>query len=378
MFQNYFTSESVTAGHPDKICDAVSDAILDAALSQDADSRVAIDTWVKGNTLGVIGEIKTKSNLDFEAIARAKVNEIGYFRPELGFTGGDLEFFSKISAQSNEISQAVDKLEGPTGAGDQGIMFGFACKQTKNLMPLPIVLAHELARKLHEYRQELEKDKNYILGPDGKTQATLIFDQNWKPIKIETLLISSQHSADFHQSDLKKLLIENVILPVITSLEIEDLFQEPNILVNPSGSFVEGGPVADSGLTGRKIIVDSYVGWARVGGGAFSGKDATKVDRSAAYMARYLAKHIVTQDMADEVEIQLSYAIGKAEPVSIGLLGKLNHHEKEILNYINSNFDLTPNGIIDFLDLKKPIFSQTSAYGHFGRIDQVGGFSWEN
>ena len=378
MYHNIFTSESVTAGHPDKICDGVSDAILDAALSQDPDSRVALDTWVKGNTLGVIGEIKTNAKLDFEAIAREKVNQIGYFRPELGFTGDGLEFFSRISAQSSEISKAVDKSSGPTGAGDQGLMFGYACDQTKDLMPLPIVLAHCLAKKLHLYRKNLESKQEYLLGPDGKTQATLEFNENWQPTKIDTILISTQHRADLDQIELQKLLIENVILPVIQDLKIEHLYQEPNILINPSGSFVEGGPVADSGLTGRKIIVDSYGGWARVGGGAFSGKDSSKVDRSAAYMARFLAKNVVAKGWATEVEIQLSYAIGRAEPVSVGITGKLNKNKDEILHYIIQNFDLTPAGIIKYLELTRPIFCQTSAYGHFGQeYDIDGSFSWE-
>jgi S-adenosylmethionine synthetase len=378
MYQNIFTSESVTAGHPDKICDSVSDAILDAALSQDPESRVAIDTWVKGNALGVIGEIKTNAKLDFEATAREKVNQIGYFRPELGFTGDGLEFFSRISAQSGEISKAVDKSNGPTGAGDQGLMFGYACDQTESLMPLPIVLAHSLAKKLHIYRKSLELRQEYLLGPDGKTQATLEFNEDWKPVKIGTILISTQHNIDISQVELQKLLIQNVILPVIQDLKIEHLYQEPNLLINPSGSFVEGGPVADSGLTGRKIIVDSYGGWARVGGGAFSGKDATKVDRSAAYMARFLAKNVVSKGWANETEIQLSYAIGRAEPVSIGITGKLNKNKDEILQYITHNFDLTPAGIINFLELNKPIFSQTSAYGHFGQVYDIDdGFSWE-
>ena len=378
MFQNYFTSESVTAGHPDKICDAVSDAILDAALAQDQNSKVAIDTWVKGNTLGVIGEIKTLANLDFEKIARQTVSKIGYNRAELGFTGDSFEYIQKISEQSNEINLAVDQKNHKIGAGDQGIMFGYACDQTEELMPLPIVLAHRLAQKLQEVRVEFESKENFTFGPDGKTQATIIFDKNWKPQKIDTILISSQHHKDMTQAELQVILIEKVIQPVIELLGIENLYQDTKLLVNPSGSFVIGGPVADSGLTGRKIVVDSYGGWARVGGGAFSGKDATKVDRSAAYMARFLAKHIVQKEMAKEVEIQLSYAIGRAEPISIGLNGKLNQHENEILKYILANFDLTPVGIIDFLQLRNPIFSATSSYGHFGRKTvENGEFSWE-
>ena len=378
MFQNYFTSESVTAGHPDKVCDAVSDAILDAALTQDPDARVAIDTWVKGNTLGVIGEIKTSAKLDFEKIARETVGKIGYNRPELGFCSDSLEYIEKISQQSAEINTAVDQKDSKIGAGDQGIMFGYACDQTSVLMPLPIVLAHRLAQKLHQARTKLESEENFMLGPDGKTQATIIFDENWKPKEIDTILISTQHHQDISQNELQKYLEMEVIEPVITDLKIENLYLKPKLLINPSGSFVVGGPIADSGLTGRKIVVDSYGGWARVGGGAFSGKDATKVDRSAAYMARFLAKHIVQKEMAQEVEIQLSYAIGRAEPVSIGLNGKLNHHENEILNYIVSNFDLTPSGIINFLQLQKPIFSKTSSYGHFGRESSENGeFSWE-
>ncbi len=378
MYQNYFTSESVTAGHPDKICDAVSDAILDASLSLDPDSRVAIDTWVKGNTLGVIGEIKTLANLDFEAIARKTVAQIGYNRPELGFNADTFEYIQKISEQSAEINLVVDQSSQYIGAGDQGIMFGYACGQTKFLMPIPIILAHRLAQKLHFVRVNLEKTGNFLLGPDGKTQATIIFDENGKPIKIATILISTQHGPNTNQTELHSFLTKNVIEPVIEELELEQLYQDSKILVNPSGSFVIGGPTADSGLTGRKIVVDSYGGWARVGGGAFSGKDPSKVDRSAAYMARFLAKNIVENGMASEVEIQLSYAIGKADPISIGLNGKLKQSQAQILKYINDNFDLTPVGIIDFLDLKKPIYSQTSTYGHFGRdTTQIDGFTWE-
>jgi S-adenosylmethionine synthetase len=367
-----FTSESVTSGHPDKICDQISDAILDECLRQDPRSKVAVDCWVKGNNLGLIGELTTNAKVDFESIARAKIKEIGYFRPKYGFDHNSVKIQNLISAQSPEINHAV-VLGEQIGAGDQGIMFGYACRQTDSLMPLPINLAHKLAHKLELVRKDFESNEVFRLGPDGKTQVSIEFDSDNNPVAIDNILISTQHSPEYHGQKLEALIIEQVIKPVLESNGLNSLSSKTKFLINPSGSFVVGGPVADSGLTGRKIIVDSYGGWSRVGGGAFSGKDPSKVDRSGAYMARYLAKNIVKLCKAEDCEIQLSYAIGKAEPVSIAVFGNLNQSSEKITNWILENYDLTPRGIIDFLDLTKPIYSQTSCYGHFGESK----FSWE-
>lgn len=371
-----FTSESVTCGHPDKICDQVSDSILDAVLAQDPNSKVAIDTWVKDNTLGLIGEITTSAIVDFEKIARNTVNKIGYNRDDLGFNGHNFEYISRIGLQSKEINQAVVASDDENlGAGDQGIMFGYATKQTKELMPLPIMLAHLLAKNLHKLRIELESQNDFRLRPDGKTQVTIQYSDDHKIENIHTILISSQHSDKINQEELKNLIIEKVILPTIKNENLEVLCQNPRFLINPSGSFILGGPVADSGLTGRKIVVDSYGGWSRVGGGAFSGKDSTKVDRSSAYVARYIAKQLVAKNFADDVELQLSYSIGKAEPTSVSVFGNLNKSQNEILKYISDNFDLRPGKIIAELGLNLPIFEATATYGHFGQIDK--NFSWE-
>jgi S-adenosylmethionine synthetase len=376
-----FTSESVTSGHPDKVCDQISDAVLDACLAIDPTSKVALETWVKGNTIGLIGELTTKANPNFEQIIRKTLTNIGYNREELGFDGNTCEIYTQVSQQSPEINHAVVKSDEEVGAGDQGMMFGLATNQTPELMPLPIHLAHRLAEKLEKYRKKLEKKKDFSLRPDGKTQVTIEYDKKNKnkPIFIDTILISTQHSDKISQPDLKKLLVKNVILPVIAQEKLEKLFDEKKtkILVNPSGSFVVGGPIADSGVTGRKIIVDSYGGWARVGGGAFSGKDATKVDRSAAYMTRFLAKQIVAQGLANEVEIQVSYAIGQPEPVSVSFYGDLLKSEKEIFAWLNQNFDLRPAKIIAQLKLNKPIYLPTASYGHFGRKAKGDLFPWE-
>ncbi|MEM1312719.1 MAG: methionine adenosyltransferase [Patescibacteria group bacterium] len=373
-----FTSESVTSGHPDKICDQISDAILDECLVQDPLSKVAVDTWVKDNFVGIIGELTTTASLDFEDIARKKILEIGYNRDELEFNSHNCDIQVKIGKQSNEINQAVVKDDLDVGAGDQGIMFGLACNQTEELMPLPIILSHKLASQLERIRKEMEANNDFRLRPDGKTQVTIEFDNKLKIQKIETILISTQHSNDITQAEIKTLLHEKVIDVVINEMSLDRYFTpETKVFINPSGSFVIGGPVADSGLTGRKIVVDGYGGWGRVGGGAFSGKDATKVDRSGAYIARFLAKQVVAKGWATECEIQLSYAIGKAEPVSLGVFGSLHKSEAEIINYLKTNYDLSPKSIIQNLNLQLPIFSKTSTYGHFGRQPERGFFTWE-
>lgn len=373
-----FTSESVTSGHPDKICDQVSDAILDACLAQDPYSKVAIDTCVKDNWVGLIGELTSNAKVDFEKIAREKINEIGYNDDILGFNGNTCEVLVKIGAQSNEINKAVDKTDAEFGAGDQGIMFGFACKQTEELMPLPIILAHRLAERLEILRKDMESKGDMRLRPDGKTQVTIEYDNKKNIVGIDTILISTQHSENISSSDIEILLKEEVINNVLSEMNLTKYISgKTKIFINPSGSFILGGPVADSGLTGRKIVVDGYGGWGRVGGGAFSGKDSTKVDRSGAYAARFLAKQIVAKNWADECEIQVSYAIGKAEPVSLSLFGILNKPEEEIIKYIKDSFNLRPAAIIRNLKLSLPIFSQTSAYGHFGRKPVGDTFGWE-
>jgi S-adenosylmethionine synthetase len=367
-----FTSESVTCGHPDKICDQISDAIVDACLAQDPSSKIAVDCWVKGNNLGIIGELTTNAVVDFDKLARDKIKEIGYNRASYGFDSESVAITNLVSAQSPEINLAVvnsDKI----GAGDQGIMFGYACSHTNNLMPLPIDLAHQLAKQLELVRHQYESKNQFVLGPDGKTQVSIEFDSHNTPIRIDTILISTQHAPDITQKELYTIVVEQVIIPVLEQSNLTKISRNTKFLINPSGSFVVGGPVADSGLTGRKIIVDSYGGWSRVGGGAFSGKDATKVDRSGAYMARYLAKNIVKLCKANDCEIQLSYAIGKPDPISISIFGDLIHSQEQIEFYIKSNYDLTPKGIMDFLDLTKPVFGQTSCYGHFGKSP----LSWE-
>jgi len=372
-----FTSESVTSGHPDKICDQVSDAILDEAIKQDPKSKVAIDTWVKDNNLGLIGEIKTKAKLDFEKIARQTVLDIGYNHNDLGFNGNTFKFWNFVGRQTAEISEAVEGGQ-QIGAGDQGIMFGFATKETKELMPLPILMAQKLAQKLEFFRKsELETKGESILRPDGKTQVTIEY-QNNQPKSIHTILISTQHIPKVSQLEVKTVLEREIIQKVLQENQWENLkTKTTKIIINPSGSFVEGGPKADSGMTGRKIVVDSYGGWGRSGGGAFSGKDYTKVDRSAAYMARFLARQIIKKNWADEVEIQLSYAIGKPKPISINLQGKLNKEEQEIIKFIEEKYDLTPDGIVSFLKLDKPIYKKTATYGHFGRKSVGGFFQWE-
>ncbi|MCL1935719.1 MAG: methionine adenosyltransferase [Defluviitaleaceae bacterium] len=371
-----FTSESVTEGHPDKICDQISDAILDAVLLQDSNGRVACETVASKNLILVTGEISANVNIDYEKIVRDTLNKIGYTKNELGIDANNCKVMTLISEQSFDIAMGVnDSLESReeketlTGAGDQGIMFGYACDETREFMPMPISIAHKLAKKLSIVRHN--KTIPY-LRPDGKTQVTVEYDENNIPIRVDTIVISTQHNENVEQFKIKEDLITYVINPVIDQKLIDN---NTRIFINPTGRFVIGGPAGDVGLTGRKIIVDTYGGYARHGGGAFSGKDATKVDRSAAYMARFIAKNIVANNIAKACEIQLSYAIGVAQPTSILVetFGTSKLTNNEIVEVIKKNFKLDPNGIIEMLDLKKPIFSKTSVYGHFG-IDNV---PWE-
>ncbi|MFA1739194.1 methionine adenosyltransferase [Lysinibacillus fusiformis] len=372
-----FTSESVTEGHPDKICDQISDAILDAILAEDPNARVACETTVTTGLVLVAGEITTSTYVDIKGIVRDTVAEIGYTRGKYGFDAENLAVLVAIGEQSPDIAQGVDQAlearEGSMtdadieaiGAGDQGLMFGYACNDTPELMPLPISLAHKLARRLTEVRKSGELA---YLRPDGKTQVTIEYDDNNVPVRVDTIVISTQHDEEATleqiQADLKQL----VIAPVVPS---ELLDTNTKYFINPTGRFVIGGPKGDAGLTGRKIIVDTYGGYARHGGGAFSGKDATKVDRSAAYAARYVAKNIVAAGLAERAEVQLAYAIGVAQPVSIAVdtFGTGKVKESEIVEWVRELFDLRPAGIIKMLDLRRPIYKQTAAYGHFGRTD---------
>lgn len=360
-----FTSESVTEGHPDKIADQISDSILDEALKCDPNSRVAIETFVTTGMAVIGGEMTvSKGYIDIPEIVRSTIREIGYSDSKVGFDCNTCAVLTSIDQQSADIAMGVDKL----GAGDQGLMFGFACDETEELMPLPIVLAHKLAKQLTKVRKE---GNLYFLRPDGKSQVSINYKDN-KPISVNTVVISTQHSDDISTAELREKVYKNVIEPIIPENLIDGDYTKH---INPTGRFVIGGPQGDAGLTGRKIIVDTYGGYARHGGGAFSGKDSTKVDRSAAYMARYIAKNIVAAGLASKVEIQLAYAIGVAEPVSVMVdtfgTGKMG--EMEIEKLIRKNFDLTPAGIITKLELRRPIFKQTAAYGHFGRNK----FSWE-
>ena len=366
-----FTSESVTDGHPDKLCDYISDSVLDACLEQDKNSRVACETVAGKGKIIVTGEITTNANINVEEIVRNAIKEIGYDNSETDIDYKTCEILVNLSKQSPDIALGVDKSledkEGEDveseGAGDQGLMFGFATDETEDYMPMPIYLAHKLARKLTEVRKNNEIQ---YLRPDGKVQVTIEYDENDNPVRADTVVVSTQHTADTDLEQLKKDIKEKVIFEIIP----ENLLDEKTkFYINPTGRFVIGGPLGDSGLTGRKIIVDTYGGYARHGGGAFSGKDPTKVDRSASYMARYIAKNVVANKYAKRCEIQLAYAIGVAKPVSIlvNTFGTGTISEEEIEEKIQKTFDLTPSGIIKTLDLRRPIFRQTTNYGHFGK-----------
>ncbi|WP_338488530.1 methionine adenosyltransferase [Ruoffia tabacinasalis] len=368
-----FTSESVTEGHPDKIADQISDAILDAILAQDPNARVACETAVNTGLVLVFGEITTTAYVDIQQIVRKKIAEIGYVNFKYGFDADNVAVLVSLDEQSPDIAMGVDDAletrdeeeQSLIGAGDQGIMFGFATNETEEYMPLPISLSHKLAQQLAKVRKE---EILPYLGPDGKTQVTVEFNEDNTIKRIDNLVISTQHSNDVELDQVREDVIEHVIKPIVNT---EWLDEETTYFINPTGKFVIGGPVGDSGLTGRKIIVDTYGGSAHHGGGAFSGKDATKVDRSASYAARYVAKNLVAAGVASKVELQLAYAIGVSEPTSISLntFGTSSYSDDVIIKIIRNTFDLSPSGIISMLDLRRPIYAGTAAYGHFGRTD---------
>lgn len=374
--KKFFTSESVTEGHPDKVCDYISDSVLDAILTQDKNARVACETTANDNYVQIMGEITTTANVDIENIAREAIKEIGYDKDEYGFNYKTCKVDVRVKKQSSDIAMGVDKSSETKngenlghGAGDQGMVFGFACDETDEYMPMPIYFAHKLAKRLTYVRKEGIID---YLRPDGKTQVTVEYDDD-KPVRIDTIVISAQHDESASHEQIEKDLKEEVIKKVIP----ENLIDEnTKYFINPTGRFVIGGPAGDSGLTGRKIIVDTYGGYARHGGGAYSGKDYTKVDRSASYMARYIAKNIVANGFAKKCEIQISYAIGVAKPVSVYIdtFGTNKISEEKIAEIIFNNFDMTPDGIIKTLSLTFPMYKTTTNYGHFGKTS----LSWEN
>ncbi|MDC0014898.1 methionine adenosyltransferase [Gammaproteobacteria bacterium] len=364
-----FTSESVSGGHPDKVADQISDAILDAYLAEDPDSRVACETMIKNNMVFIAGEITSNGNPELEPIVRKTINEIGYDDDAYGFNGATCEFTNLVFQQSPDIAQGVNEGEGEDleqGAGDQGLMFGYACKETESLMPLPIDLSHKLVKKQAD---TMKSGEISWLRPDAKSQVSVIYGDDGKTIEgLSAIVLSTQHDEDVSQEEIKSVIMEKIIKPIVPE---EWILDSTNIYINPTGKFVIGGPVGDCGLTGRKIIVDTYGGMARHGGGAFSGKDPSKVDRSAAYAARYVAKNIVTAGLADYCEIQVSYAIGVAKPTSINVntFNSEKISKKAIEQLVEEHFDLRPKNLINMLDLKKPIYLPTAAYGHFGRSD---------
>ncbi len=366
MRSYFFTSESVSMGHPDKVSDQVSDGILDALLAEDPMARVACETLCTTDRLVLAGEVATTANVDYEAIARNVVREIGYTHPEIGFDADSCTIDCYIHSQSPDIALGVDR----DGAGDQGLMFGYACNQTDELMPLPIALAHRIINRLTAARQNGEVD---WLRPDSKSQVTVKYEGS-RPVAVDAIVVSTQHAEGVSQDEIRSFVIDKIVAETIPAGFVS---KDIKYHINPTGQFIVGGPHGDTGLTGRKIIVDTYGGWARHGGGAFSGKDPTKVDRSAAYMARYIAKNIVAADLADECEIQLAYAIGVAEPVSIRCdthgTGRLP--EADLVALIQERFEMTPSGIITQLDLRKPIYRKTASGGHFGRNEPE--FRWE-
>lgn len=369
--KNLFTSESVTEGHPDKLADQISDAILDAVLEQDPDARVACETFINTGLVVLGGEISTTASVDYNQIVRDTLKKIGYDRAKYGFDGETCSVLTSFDLQSPDINQGVDLEDGEIGAGDQGIMFGYATNETASYMPITIFYAHKLARQLAQVRKDGTLE---YLRPDGKTQVTFEYDAYGNPMRVDTIVVSTQHAESVSQEHIRKDVIEHVIKPIIPEDYLDD---DSKFLINPTGKFIIGGPMGDAGLTGRKIIIDTYGGAACHGGGAFSGKDYTKVDRSAAYAARYLAKNIVASGIADRCQIQLSYAIGIKEPISISIdtFGTNKVGDKLIIETIYNNFNLSPLGIINMLDLKTPFYQKTSVYGHFGRDDFD--FPWE-
>ena len=365
--KNYlFTSESVTEGHPDKIADQISDAVLDEVMKHDPKGRVACETLVTTGLAVVAGEITTTAHIDYDDLVRETIRGVGYDRAKYGYDSSTCAVMCTVKRQSPDIAMGVDT----GGAGDQGLMFGFACDETPELMPMPIQLAHQLTFKLSEVRKSKKVD---FLRPDGKSQVTIEY-RNGKPFRVDAVVISTQHSDSVSNDDLRNAVLEHVIKPVVPAAMLD---KNTKYYINPTGRFVIGGPMGDAGLTGRKIIVDTYGGYSRHGGGAFSGKDPSKVDRSACYMARYIAKNVVASGLATKAEVQLAYAIGVAEPVSVMVdsFGTATVPEEKITEIVRENFKLTPKGIIEALDLRRPIYKATAAYGHFGRSGA--GFSWE-
>jgi S-adenosylmethionine synthetase len=365
-----FSSESVTEGHPDKMCDQISDSILDEFLLRDANSRVAVESLTTTGTVFIAGEVTSKGSVDVQKVVRETIREIGYTRADFGFDCNSCAVFTSIHEQSNDISLGVTPTElKDQGAGDQGLVFGYASEETPEFMPLPIIMAHKLCMKLSEVRKRKELE---WVRPDGKSQVSVVYE-DFKPKRIDTVVLSTQHSPDIELDQLREEIINKVIQPTCA----EWLDSQTKFIINPTGRFVSGGPSADTGLTGRKIIIDTYGGMGRHGGGAFSGKDPSKVDRSACYMARYIAKNIVAAELARKCEVQIAYAIGMAEPVSIMVdtFGTGRIGQEQIENKVKKNFDMRPSKIIETLSLKRPIYKKTAAYGHFGRNDPT--FSWE-